>query len=98
MDYNDQVVEEFDYNIWDQEMVDGYAKKGYYITSLAKESSTTYVVFTKGTGIKDQILLWSDDIPIREIKQYWDKGYQSYRTYYLPRNTTLDKGDYDFWF
>lgn len=98
MDYDDQIVEEFDYNIWDQEMVDGYAKKGYYITSLAKEKATTYVVFTKGSGIKDQLLLWSDDIPIREIKQYWDKGYQSYRTYYMPRNTTLDKSDYDFWF
>lgn len=86
---------------WDQDDVDAHAKYGYHPTSVAVEDDKYYIIYTKGSGIKEQVFLWSEDIPMREINQYWDKGYQSYRTYYLPRNTTLDKDsdpDWDFLF
>ena len=82
---------------WDQEEVDEQEKKGYYPTSVAVEDNSYYIIFTKGAGIKEQVFLWSEDIPMREINQFWDKGYQSFRTYYLPRNTTLNKDSGDDW-
>lgn len=84
-------------NGWNQAYVDAQRKKDYYVTSIGlDDDGTFYVVFTKGMGIKDQVFLWSEDIPMREINQYWDKGYQSYRSYYFPRHTTLDKSEYDY--
>lgn len=94
--YDGQEVRTF-YGGWDQEVVDAYRKKDYYVTAVAVEDDDYYVVFTKGMGIKEQVFLWDEDIPMREINQHWSKGYQSYRSYYLPRYTTLDKNtDYDF--
>src|SRR5690606_34729878 len=92
--YDGQQVEKF-YGGGIQKTVDEYKKKDYYVTAVASENDDYYVVFTKGMGIKEQIFLWGDDIPMREINQYWAKGYQSYRSYYLPRYTTFDKSDDD---
>ena len=89
--YADQKIMQYDFERWDQEDVDKWMKKGYAITAVAKEKGTYYVVYTKGTGIKEQLLVWENDIPVREISSYWHKGYALYRTFYMPRWITIDK-------
>ena len=55
------------------------------------------VVFTKGTGIKEQLLVWSDELPLRELKSYWDKGYKSYKNFYITRSVIIGDSNEDLW-
>ncbi len=89
--YTDQVIKEYEYDRWNQADIDKYFKEGYAITDIVKYESSYYIVFTKGTGIKEQRLVWSNEIPLREIKSYWDKGYKSYKSFYLPRYVSINK-------
>jgi hypothetical protein len=88
--YGDQIVKEYEYDRWNQADVNQFFKNGYAITDMVKVDATYTVVFTKGTGIKEQLLLWNDELPLREIKSYWDKGYKSYKSFYLPRYISIN--------
>ncbi len=94
--YSHQVIREYKYDKWDQADIDAHMKKGYIITDLVKDDGTYFVVLTKGTGAKEQLLVWEDEIPVREINQYWNKGYSSYRNFYIPRDITISDEDWDF--
>lgn len=89
--YKDQLLRVYSYNNWNADEVKDLQNEGYFITALTKAEDQTVVVFTKGTVIKEQLLLWSDEVPMREIKSYWDKGYESYLHFYLPRHVTIGK-------
>ncbi len=92
--YDDQKIVNFDFEMWDNEEVEKYLKNGYAITDLVKKEDVYTIVFTKGTGIKEQLLLWQDEIPVREIKSYWDKGWKSYKTFYVTRESLIDIFDF----
>jgi hypothetical protein len=93
--YEDQFIKEYDYDRWDQEDVEKQLKKGYAITNVAIKGHLYTVVFTKGTGIKDQLLVWSDELPLREIKGYWDEGYKCFKNFYITRSVLI--GNSDLW-
>jgi|GEM_PF-3213308 len=95
--YTGQFYKFYEYG-WDQEDVDRQFSNGYAVTQVAQVGKSFCVVFTKGTGIKEQQFIWSDELPLREIGQYWEKGYQSYRTFYVKRHTSIIGSDFDFGF
>jgi hypothetical protein len=90
--FSDQFIKEYDSDAWNSKDVEDQMKKGYAVTEVVKYRSTFYVVFTKGSGIKEQLFIWNDELPIRDIKGYWDKGYKSYKTFYIPRSILINKG------
>lgn len=89
--YKDQEVVWYEFDNWNEADVKERFKNGYAITSMAKAGGDYVVVYTKGTGITEQLLLWSDEVPMREIKNYWDDGYKSYLHFYVPRRVTINK-------
>ena len=88
--YKDQEIVQYKHETWDNEDVAKWMKKGYAITQVVKVYKTYYVVYTKGTDIKEQLLVWEEDIPARDINKYWEKGYALYRTFYVPRALVMD--------
>ena len=83
--YQDQIVKRYRTNKLDSEEMSKILKTGYAITSLVRDRNSFTVVFTKGTGIKEQLLVWEEEIPTIEIKDYWNKGYSLQNTFYIPR-------------
>jgi hypothetical protein len=88
--YSDQALRAYENNRWDEEDMQANFKKGFFITDVVKLPDGYVVVYTKGTPIKEQLLVWDEELPLRDIKGYWSKGWASYRTIFIPRETTLD--------
>lgn len=83
--YQHQLVKSYDADALDLNEINNILSQGYAITALAKNDFTHNIVFTKGTGIKEQLLRWEEEIPALDIKNYWEKGYDLYKVYYLQR-------------
>lgn len=66
------------YTHLDQNELKAWEKKEYYPSQIIKQSGTYHIIYTKYTrGYKysEQDIIISDNLPTRNIKSYWDKGF-----------------------
>lgn len=75
--YTDQKYQSYYYNL-EQKDINAWEKKGYTPTQIIKHDGTYHVIYTKFSrysNTTDATLNISDNLPTRDIKGYWDKGF-----------------------